>query len=75
MANREVRFIAVDELDVDDAEAAQGRLRRRILQAFVRRAILLTAIAKIHVLTGIRLVPILDSAVRDRPKPKTGETK
>jgi hypothetical protein len=35
-----VRFIAVDELDAADAEAVQGRVRRRILHAFVRRGIL-----------------------------------
>jgi hypothetical protein len=35
-----VQFIAVDELDVDDAEAVQGRVRRRILRAFARCGIL-----------------------------------
>jgi hypothetical protein len=35
-----VRFVAVDELDADDAEAVQGRGRRRILHVFVRRGIL-----------------------------------
>jgi len=35
-----VRFYAVDELDADDAEAVQARVRRRILRAFVRSGIL-----------------------------------
>jgi hypothetical protein len=35
-----VRFIAVDELDADDAAAVQRRLRQRILRAFVRSGIL-----------------------------------
>jgi DNA-directed RNA polymerase subunit RPC12/RpoP len=35
-----VQFIAGDELDVDDAEAVQGRVRRRILGAFARCGIL-----------------------------------
>jgi hypothetical protein len=32
-----VRFFAVDELVAGDAETVQGRVRRRILRAFVRR--------------------------------------
>jgi hypothetical protein len=35
-----VRFIAVNELEADDAEAVQRRVRRRILRALVRRRIL-----------------------------------
>ena len=35
-----LRFIAVDELEADDAEAVQRRVRRRILRALVRRRIL-----------------------------------
>jgi hypothetical protein len=35
-----VRFYAVDELDANNAEAVQARLRQRILHAFVRRGIL-----------------------------------
>jgi hypothetical protein len=35
-----VRFIAVDELDADDAAAVQRRVRQRILRAFVRSGIL-----------------------------------
>ena len=35
-----IRFIAMDELDTDDAAAVQGRVRRRILRAFVRRGLL-----------------------------------
>jgi hypothetical protein len=39
-AERGVRLIAVDELDVHDAEALQARARRRILRAFSRRGLL-----------------------------------
>jgi hypothetical protein len=40
-AERGVRFIAVDELDANDAEALlQARVRRRLLRAFVRRGLL-----------------------------------
>jgi len=35
-----VRFFAVEELDWQDAEAVQARVRRRILRAFVRRGLL-----------------------------------
>jgi hypothetical protein len=35
-----VGFHAVEELDADDAEAVQARVRRRILRAFVRHGIL-----------------------------------
>jgi len=35
-----VRFIEVEELDADDAEAVQTQVRRRILRAFVRRGLL-----------------------------------
>jgi hypothetical protein len=35
-----VRFFAVEELDGDDAEAVQARVRRRILRAFVRRGLI-----------------------------------
>ena len=34
------RFIYVEELDADDAEAVQTQVRRRILRAFVRRGLL-----------------------------------
>jgi hypothetical protein len=34
------RFIEVEELDADDAEAVQTQIRRRILRAFVRRGLL-----------------------------------
>ena len=35
-----VRFIEVEELDADDAEAVQTQVRRRMLRAFVRRGVL-----------------------------------
>ena len=35
-----IRFIAMDELDTDNAAAVQGRVGRRILRAFVRRGLL-----------------------------------
>jgi len=35
-----VRFYAVDEMDTHDAEAVQGRVRRRILRAYQRSGIL-----------------------------------
>jgi hypothetical protein len=38
--NGGVRFIKVEELDSDDAEAVQSQVRRRILRAFVRRGLL-----------------------------------
>ena len=37
---RSARFIEVEELDADDAEAVQSRVRRRILRAFERRGLL-----------------------------------
>jgi hypothetical protein len=39
-ANGEVRFIVAEELDAQDAEAVQTRVRRRILRAYQRRGIL-----------------------------------
>jgi hypothetical protein len=35
-----VGFYTVDEMDTNDAEAVQDRVRRHILRAFVRRGIL-----------------------------------
>jgi hypothetical protein len=35
-----VRFIEVEELEADDAEAVQSQVRRRIVRAFVRRGLL-----------------------------------